>query len=838
MTLLYNLYNTFEGSTSGTTISTSNSGGASGDLFDTVNIGTSATLTFDNTHAVHGSLAASVSTPSVAASSYVLWSSGSLGGSPTQIWFRVYLYFTANPAHTFTVVQSGGLIQITTAGKLFAKDSASGTLSGTATIPLNQWFRVEGFMTASATVGQIEMKLFKTADSTTADETDTSPASLNVSTNSSVRFGVTGAFASIGPFWMDDLGVSTTGYLGPAPSANPAVLLFNSAEGGSNGTTATGGSAGNTNAASGNYFDIIASGTGSAITFDNTHAAHGTLSYKLAPGAGAVTCNLSWTSSLAASGQTRVDFRVYAYLPSTPTANTRLITVTTTAGTKCAALVVNTTGKMSWQDTTGAQITGGAFTNACATAQWIRVEGYVIGSATVGQVSASLYNSMDSTTATETVTSAASQNTAGLCGKVLAGPNADTASVPAFWVDDFAATTSGTPLGPALVTITGVVATAAEAAPAGTTVVSVPGVAATIASAGPSDEAVSGTVIGVIATGTSAAPSDGTTAVSVPGVAASLASAAPAGGVSMVTTGIVAAGTTAAPSDGGITGTAVVSGAVATITAPAPAGGVSSAVTGAVAPAVAVAPPGNLVMGPVATITTAVPSGEGISSAVTGVESDITANAIAGTVTGTGVVSGVTTQITSVSTGAISGAVSGQPAMETSAAPAGGISVSLTGVTCAASASAPAGTTGVSLAAVAYGYTYGGTYSGAFIVTTTAPPGAVSTAEPEITPAQITSTAPPGGISVTFTGTVATSGSVTAPAGSLMVSSVVRGAASIAVVAVVPGAITMRVPGMPAVIVAIAVPGYIPRDLIVTAVNTSSDISGRLETPRVTASLS
>ena len=59
------LTNTFEGGTSGTTITQSvngNSGGASGNFFDTVSIGGGATDAADNTHAAHGTLSAKIAT--------------------------------------------------------------------------------------------------------------------------------------------------------------------------------------------------------------------------------------------------------------------------------------------------------------------------------------------------------------------------------------------------------------------------------------------------------------------------------------------------------------------------------------------------------------------------------------------------------------------------------------------------------------------------------------------------------------------------------------------------------------------------------------------------------
>jgi hypothetical protein len=221
------LTNSFEGGTNGTTITAANSGGASGNAFDVVSIGASATLTFDNTHVAHGSLAGNVTTPVAATNSYAAWTTSM--GTQTTVWFRLYLYYTANPANThrvFTGVSGAsncGSLQVTAAGKLQWINSSNATiLTSTAAIPLGAWFRIEGFITGSATVGQVELKLFSTPDSLTPNETDTSAATQNtLSTMNGYRFGVSGSTASV-TFWMDDLGLSSTGYLGPAMSLPPA----------------------------------------------------------------------------------------------------------------------------------------------------------------------------------------------------------------------------------------------------------------------------------------------------------------------------------------------------------------------------------------------------------------------------------------------------------------------------------------------------------------------------------------------------------------------------------------------------------------------------------------
>lgn len=220
------LVNNFEEGTSGTTISTGNSGGSGSNAFDGVSIGTSCTLTFDNTHAAHGSLALKVALGATAASDYVLWSTSL--GSVTQAWFRQYLYFTATPS-TFPYVmgfqESGGTtvaaMSVNGSGNLVFDDSTfTAQITTTAAIPLNQWFRIEGFVVGSATVGQLSLSLYDTMDSTSATETHTTGATLNTAGQvGQVSFGQLFSQGTSTTWWVDDVGVSTTGLLGPVTPA-------------------------------------------------------------------------------------------------------------------------------------------------------------------------------------------------------------------------------------------------------------------------------------------------------------------------------------------------------------------------------------------------------------------------------------------------------------------------------------------------------------------------------------------------------------------------------------------------------------------------------------------
>ena len=104
---------------------------------------------------------------------------------------------------------AGGLLQI-------QNPAFSPLVATTSAIPLNQWFRVEGYVLAGAGTGQVALKLFDSNNSSVPTEFHTSAAAQTLGTNVNIALiGLSTSTASFGPFWMGNLGISTTGYLGP-----------------------------------------------------------------------------------------------------------------------------------------------------------------------------------------------------------------------------------------------------------------------------------------------------------------------------------------------------------------------------------------------------------------------------------------------------------------------------------------------------------------------------------------------------------------------------------------------------------------------------------------------
>lgn len=214
--------NTFEGLSNGTGITTGNSGGASGDAFDLMTLGSGATATADNTHAAHGVVSMKLATGGSAADCAAEWTTKI--GTQTTIFNRMYLWIPSNPGtnhRLFDLVSLPnlcGAIYLTTAGKIQAVNTGGGQMTITTTsVALSQWVRIEVKYTASTTVGQAEIRLFNDSDAFASTETKQSAASFNTQASfNKFRFGAAGdPMPANRTIWYDDLALSTVDWIGP-----------------------------------------------------------------------------------------------------------------------------------------------------------------------------------------------------------------------------------------------------------------------------------------------------------------------------------------------------------------------------------------------------------------------------------------------------------------------------------------------------------------------------------------------------------------------------------------------------------------------------------------------
>jgi len=220
-------YNTAEGGSNGTTVLTSNSGGASGAAFDSVTAPpVDAVLAFDNTHAAHGSLAYKFQIGATSTQLFLQWLASFSTSNVAYAKVSFNSYWTANPAasaYQLHVASAAAAqvcgVRINTSGQLIIVSQA-GTTIGTMTssIPLNAWFRVEVDVALDSTGTNVQVTVARydnvdagvAADSVVATGTTAVPFSR-------FRFGWGGsATTNSGPWWMDDLQVYVPSAANPA----------------------------------------------------------------------------------------------------------------------------------------------------------------------------------------------------------------------------------------------------------------------------------------------------------------------------------------------------------------------------------------------------------------------------------------------------------------------------------------------------------------------------------------------------------------------------------------------------------------------------------------------
>jgi len=215
--------NIVNGIPNGNTVTSANSGGSSGDAFNSTS-STGAVLISDNTHAAHGTQSVKISTTSSATSS-MTWT---LTASGTW-WFRIYFWIDSivaatNPSlcrlrGTTDTVQALRVTFDDTRHLQLRNTSNSLISTMTAAFTFSQWNRVEGFCTPGngTTTGAGEVKLFVADSSTPVANGTLSTTGQNmgsVTNIDAINFGQVVAIASLPAEWMDDFAVSNVNYPG------------------------------------------------------------------------------------------------------------------------------------------------------------------------------------------------------------------------------------------------------------------------------------------------------------------------------------------------------------------------------------------------------------------------------------------------------------------------------------------------------------------------------------------------------------------------------------------------------------------------------------------------
>jgi len=222
------LYNNAEGGVHGTTVTTGNSGGISGDAL-TVSLGTGGTCTYNSGIAHSGNYSIQI-TPGGTTTCYVTYTFSSSG----PLTARAYVYLTAYPSAATQLVSfvNANLvadIALTNTGRFVTQDSA-GTQDTSPVgtfLPLNTWVRLEltVIVGTATTNGYVGMSAY-TGDTVTSPLYAYSNPALNTTTSpvTFFRVGKGSASGTWSTMYIDDIQVLDQRSIGPV-STLPAAWL-------------------------------------------------------------------------------------------------------------------------------------------------------------------------------------------------------------------------------------------------------------------------------------------------------------------------------------------------------------------------------------------------------------------------------------------------------------------------------------------------------------------------------------------------------------------------------------------------------------------------------------
>lgn len=213
------LSNTFEGGTNGATLtggSGGNTGGASGDFFNTALVPSDGILIFSNVQKFIGSLGVRMATRTVAGALDLIWTSASRG-SISDDYGRFYFYSdditTGGLAKNIVRWFNGGLSLggiLMGNNRLYVTDGSNSAVSANSTtlLPAGQWVRIEYHLHPRTDgTGSVQIKLWLNPNSTGAPDWDYTLSGLTytAATTDQVTFGNAGPGAN----WP-----SATGFIG------------------------------------------------------------------------------------------------------------------------------------------------------------------------------------------------------------------------------------------------------------------------------------------------------------------------------------------------------------------------------------------------------------------------------------------------------------------------------------------------------------------------------------------------------------------------------------------------------------------------------------------------
>lgn len=221
----------FENGTAGSALSSSDTPTSGETAFNLVTVQSGGTCTYDTTQAAHGTQSVKL-VPGSGLTDDFRWT----GYSASSFSISFYIYMTALPTAELFLARgtAGGAnvftVELSNSGKLRLLDTrGTSTIvwGATNTLPLNQWVRIEAYVTINASTA-VENVAYYLGDSTTASESGSTSAGNTGSTNiDTIIFGKFDTSTYVTPYWFDAIQAEdgTTGFLGPWPAA-PATTVY------------------------------------------------------------------------------------------------------------------------------------------------------------------------------------------------------------------------------------------------------------------------------------------------------------------------------------------------------------------------------------------------------------------------------------------------------------------------------------------------------------------------------------------------------------------------------------------------------------------------------------
>lgn len=226
--------NSAEGGTNGTTITPANSGGASGDAFDSVG-GGSGLAKFSNAHPVNtGSMGIDLYN-ALGQTNAVAWSR-TFGDT---VYGRAYIYLDARATSQFNKIEFVdlafanvlGAVQVRGSdGKLTLLDDTQ-TVVGVSTmnLSLNTMYRIEWKFVSHISAGTIEARIYAGHSATPLETVSLTGQNTNGGLVWNVRFLSVADASTVAHCWLDDLNANNTAFPGPSGSDTTPVAVSDSA---------------------------------------------------------------------------------------------------------------------------------------------------------------------------------------------------------------------------------------------------------------------------------------------------------------------------------------------------------------------------------------------------------------------------------------------------------------------------------------------------------------------------------------------------------------------------------------------------------------------------------